>query len=639
MPARLTHVDDTQLDPALLGFSVAIASGGAGEIRLDVQTRSRGARPPELSGFRFSERSLTLVAVRTVNIPIDEFRARVAALLAPGQHRLRAETGTGDDVELWVVVERIAWRGETDTDIRIDCRAQDVAWRAVGATTVTAPGTASVTGNLPAYPRFRIAPSAATPATWRRYAVTDRCGEGLAGYPVKLPVQPTASQTVVLVNGLAVPFLVAGGGLWVRVDVPPGGTTLVDVVTSSAIANGETANKLDLGGMSPASTNTTWYYDQIRAIDAPLAATGTWRLTRTYAHSGERGYRYGGVERDGRVHLALVSRDAPLEGTGVPNLLDDYDSVALVTGVPIQRIDLSWTVRSRAWEKEAFAWSDGYGVAVLRYRRHGDPEWHDVRRMPVVCSWMPGYWVLRWRRYSWWWYYRWRNWLVTEYYYDQFLRQWVYTKVPLPAVVQLSPRGPYVVMYRVFVTHMPESGFDPPFTVVDQEQVEVPVGATLSGRRAVSIALGLEPYWVRDKLLKVYKFSRTDENGNVTSRWQYERHGDSWVELEVAGGATVTLEAGSTPSVSLLFQRTAYVYNGAIRSNRTQQEIVLERVIADGALVLDCDRRVVEVENGELFAGWGVRFSDPVDWIRLEPGANQLSGLAASVTWQERWLL
>lgn len=72
--------------------------------------------------------------------------------------------------------------------------------------------------------------------------------------------------------------------------------------------------------------------------------------------------------------------------------------------------------------------------------------------------------------------------------------------------------------------------------------------------------------------------------------------------------------------MSLLFQRSAYVYNGALRNQRTGQEVTLQRVIADGALVIDCDRRVVAVENGELFAGWGIRFSDPVDWMRIEPG-------------------
>jgi hypothetical protein len=424
----------------------------------------------------------------------------------------------------------------------------------------------------------------------------------------------------------------------VRVDVPPGGTTLVDVVTSAAVQNRETANTLDLGGLWPASSNTVWHYAQIRAMDAPLAGTGTWRLTRTYAHSGERGYRFGGIERNGRVHLALVSRDAPLEGSGVPNLLDDYDSVALVTGVPIAHIYLDWTVRSRAWEREAFAWSDGYGVAVLRYRRHGDPEWHDRRRMPVSCTWTPGYWVVRYRPYWWWWRYHWYWYLTADYYYDYFLREWVWVKTsPYPAIIQLNPYG-YVVMYRVFISYFPQEGFAPPFTVVDTTQVSVPVAASFLGERVVSIAIGLEPYWVRGKLLKVYKFQTYDENGNVKDRWQYERHGDSWVEVELGGWVSVTLDAGSTPQISLVHQRTAYIYDGFVRSQRTGQEITLKRVIADGALILDCDRRVVEVENGELFAAWRINFSDPVDWIRLEPGANAMQGLPATMTWQERWL-
>jgi hypothetical protein len=638
MRFRLVKVDDVELDEATLGFAVEIARGGSGEVRLELATRQRGARPPAVSSMRYAGRSLVLTAYRTAAIAIDEFRTRVATLFAPGQHRLEAETSGRDRVEAMVVVERIAWREQSDLDMRIEAQMQDVAWRSVTTRSTSAPSTANVNGNLPAYPVIRIPTTSAATATWRRYAITDRFGQGLAGYPVKLPVAPPAQDTVVLVNGLAVPFLVASGGLWVRVDVPPGGTTLVDVVTSAAIENRETADTLDLGGLWPASSNTVWHYHQIRAIDAPLAGTGTWRLTRTYAHSGERGYRFGGVERNGRVHLALVSRDAPLEGSGLPNLLDDYDSVALVTGVPIAHISLDWTVRSRAWEKEAYAWSDGYGVAVLRYRRHGDPEWHDRRRMPVSCTWTPGYWVVRYRPYYWWWWNRWYWYLTTDYYYDYLLREWVYVKTtPYPAVIEISPHR-YVVVYRVFVTYFPQEGFAPPFTTVDTMQVSVPVAASFVGERVVSVALALEPYWVREKLLKVYKFHRTDENGNVTERWQYERHGDSWVELELGGWVTVTLDAGSVPQISLVHERTAYVYNGHVRSERTKQEITLARVIADGALVLDCDRRVVEIEDGELFAAWRIAFSDPVDWIRLEPGANALAGLAASVAWQERWL-
>jgi hypothetical protein len=79
---------------------------------------------------------------------------------------------------------------------------------------------------------------------------------------------------------------------------------------------------------------------------------------------------------------------------------------------------------------------------------------------------------------------------------------------------------------------------------------------------------------VREKLLKVYKFQTYDENGNVKDRWQYERHGDSWVELELGGWVIGHARRGEhCPRSRSSIERTAYVYHGFMfaRSERSRR--------------------------------------------------------------------
>lgn len=271
-------------------LKATITPEGIGSLLTQTRLRSLagGGRGPRRLTSLIQERSLTLT-VWAPGVPWGEpFRRLVFATFAPGQ-------GLGDLVaQREDAAELVTIRGEV-VSVTFDPKAAqatvtlvcpDPAW--IGSTPQTVSGTTlsvTVSGNTDAAVSLIIPATTGQAGRRTRFAVVDQGGQGLAAYPVLLPVTGAAW---VIANGLALPFQSTATGTWVVCDVPPHGQTLIDVY-HGGIPAGPLANTLALGIDPDQSTNLRWVPKPYSAL-LPMSQTGTVHRTRTYPHSQQRDY-------------------------------------------------------------------------------------------------------------------------------------------------------------------------------------------------------------------------------------------------------------------------------------------------------------------------------------------------------------
>jgi hypothetical protein len=576
---RVVRFGGHTFDPATDGYQVGLGQGPS--VQVDASVSGRAWTRPRLDALTPQTRTLELVAWKTdPAVTIEEYRRRLSRVFAPetGERLLVVERADGTQVQLLAWCSGIAYRGESEADARVTLETREIAWQAVAESTSSGP-TVTASGNVRARARIVVPGTSGTPCTRRRYAVTDRCGRGVGGYPLLLSDSWSASarRTVVFQNGLLVPFRVAGDKLWTRVDLPPDGTTYVDVYSGSGVDNTVTADALDDGGLDlEASTNTSWHWYAVRAGRNPLAAAGAWRFGRTFAHPQERDYRFG-VLVDSETTARLAAADPVMPESA--HLIDDYDSVVCVTGVEIASVSISVAARARShteisdsreytqeyvgqaefWGAEVrvrrdYEISTGSGSAMLVARKPGAPTWEPVAARPVSKD-----------------------------------QQWSGT---LSASFAL-------------------------------------------GERPVAIALRCQPGVVRRRGGNTSTFTAPDGDARSFTNWL-----TTGVVVELLLPIEVTLASGRTPLVALVDTVPARVRTGTLRNTTTGQWIELEEVYTDAVeLVLDGEARQVSVASGPLYAR-EIRFSDAPRWIELEPGANSVSApWPVAWRWRDRWLV
>lgn len=217
-----------------------------------------------------------------------------------------AYTGTTDEFMLTVnalfsvrageqtlIFQRVA--GDASTEMHIQARVVSFGrvhnnqWRGtfeiadpVGQSTAESTATTSPTindGGLAVTPKIVL--SGGLAATRNRATITDRTGQGIANYPVRIDYTSglDPSNIIVYVSGVKAPFWYdsTSGALWVRVNCGPNESTYVDIYHGAFIANTKTANTLDMAGLAKdISTNSLPGWDDWAISSHPQAAALAW---------------------------------------------------------------------------------------------------------------------------------------------------------------------------------------------------------------------------------------------------------------------------------------------------------------------------------------------------------------------------
>lgn len=359
-----------------------------------VDLRPRRSRHPARDGFRLSERTLSVTVLNRSQSDIARFWRDVFRTFAPlpAQAALTAtHDQTGGTVQLDVDVTNVVRESgpASLSMIRVDCLAADPVWRDTADGTVVATGGTVVnSGDFPALPRVVVTPNL-TGVKRRRITVSDNTGRGLANYFVRAKVDTSglgltaASQFALLYKGRAIPFyagLATGSGGSVggtatnvdfRVDLPPSGSGFVDLYYGTAIANTDTANRLDYAQLYGASNdlgNGTLIWSGLNITTAPAGAAYAWVPAKV-------GQSVSGATS------GLLAEGTALYGSGLlgvrfatradNSLPDDVDGMITVTGADVSSGLALITLERRFY-------SNGYARAFVRYRTANQLLWQDA---------------------------------------------------------------------------------------------------------------------------------------------------------------------------------------------------------------------------------------------------------------------
>lgn len=596
MATRVVSFGAHTFDPVTDGFEVGLGPGP--QVGIEASLTSRAGVRPRLDAIAPATRTLEVHAWKTDPLlSIEEFRRRLGKIFDPerGEQELVAQRVDGAQVRLLAYPVRISLRGEGESDARVTLESRDLAWQAVTESSSSGP-TLTIGGNVAARPRIVIPGSSGAACQRTRVIWTDRTGRGVGGYPVCQPWSHPAQNTVVFQNGLAIPFQVVSGKLWYRVDIPPNGSTVVDIYHGGGVTNTVTADALDDGGLDLAdSDNTTWRWYAIRAGRNPLAAAGAWRFGRTYNHAQQRDYTFGVHEdADDRAALELVDRqvydDPAYSYANEPpggQYPDDFDSLVLVTGVEATSISVPVELRSHWFVLSRSEVLIGIGRLALVYRRPNSPNWEVAATQSIAGE-------IR--------VYKLSNYPDPPYYYLQY---------GMPKVRSLT--------------------------------------WTRSLPGVVSIALQMRPYSPEKILTREYRVAELDDDerlpgtGYISIREEarYTTVGlyrGNWGYAIATLPITVTLDSSRVPVMTTVETVPARVLDGTILAG--DQWIELEQVFVDQVdLTIDCDGRRVAVASGPFYAR-DLRFADGARWIELHPGPNSVSAPWPVVwAWRDRWLV
>lgn len=559
MPQRLLSFDGYDFDrdndpPYLLGLDLDNRAGW----NLDPQTRQRANQSPIREVGFVQPRDYPFVIIRnpdytgTTKTP-SEFRQEMMTLLSPylGERVLIALGESGDTVFIQVdVTELDFWTGDTgkgsieDAELVGVFRATDPIWRTVDTVTSTTNG-----GRFKALPVITIAPTAT--ATKRTYIVSAGAADGVAGYPVKLPFT-AFGNTWIFDRGRSIPFVAAGGGTWVRVNIAKGASIQLDCFTGGA--DNPSADDLDLGGLDPASTNSQWTFNNWLVSEHPNGP-GNFKPMKTGLTF--QGVSYG-ITDDGETTGSLTIAIA-----GGDKYDRMFDSVAMNFGVPASSITLT---------AEANDLVDAR-VFVKKIVRHS------VR--PGATAW---------------------KWDTEE---DG-------TGAPLPLYDDGSTSGDEVANAIAAMAGDFPVAFDSPIS--------------LGG--AIGVIIGIEPIY---SIERTHVETDTDGGTSVAGDGIQRALGS----ITISGDAIIALSGGATVSGGATSDCVAL--NGATLTNGANGDsIIFKQAFFTGSLAIDCYNKTIVASTGRCYAD--IRFTDQDDWLALEPGANSLSGVAATVAYHERYL-
>lgn len=358
-----------------------------------VDLRPRRSRFPALDSTRLSERTLAVTILNRSQSSAAQFWRDVFRTFAPvpATATLTAtHDQTGGTIGLDVTVTNIVRNGDRAfSEMRVDCLAADPIWRDVTAGTVTVTsGTVVNSGDFPALPQIVVTPNTNW-LTRRRITVIDNSGRGLANYFIRAAV-PTngsngisaASQMVVYYKGRSIPFGVgyptgSGGtvggtatALDFRIDVPPNGSSYVDVYYGTVLSNTDTANRFTYGELYSASSdlsNGTIVWHDLFATTAPAGATFTWVPAK--AGQSVQGVT-SGLTAEGTALYSPSIGGVRLQLANNDSLPNDIDSIAVVTGV-------NGGLGAALTSLERRFYTNGGCRAFVRYRTADQLVWTD----------------------------------------------------------------------------------------------------------------------------------------------------------------------------------------------------------------------------------------------------------------------
>lgn len=374
-------------------YDARVEAGAAAPFAAQVDLRPRRSRHPARDGFRLSERTLSVTILNRSQTDIARFWRDVFRTFAPVPSTATL-TATHDQTGGTVMLDVDVTNVQQDTGgrdlsmIHVDCLAADPIWRDTADGTVVATGGTVVnSGDFPALPRVVVTPNL-TGVKRRRITVSDNTGRGLGNYFVRAKVDTSglgltaASQLVMFYKGRAIPFYAGAatgtggtvGGTATnvdfRVDLPPSSSNYVDLYYGTAIANTDTANRLDYGQLYGASNdlgNGTIVWSDLSITTAPAGAAFSWTPAKVgQSVSGAT----TGLTAEGTALYAVGLEGVRFQVAADDSLPDDVDGMVTVVGTDGAFNGLT-TLERRFY-------TNGGCRAFVRGRDAGGLVWRDI---------------------------------------------------------------------------------------------------------------------------------------------------------------------------------------------------------------------------------------------------------------------
>lgn len=344
----------TQIDSQSLNSTEGIVlhierNTSAGDYVATTTKRNRNKLTPVVTNEVFESR------VRTIHISpnpaiidtgdpneIEDFNSTLHNIFMPWQGRrtLYGIDHNGETYTAPIYVKRFGRRGPHEWAAEFEFITG--VWKSETLNTETT-SPITVSGNVFAQPILTI--EGATAISRNRVTITDRTGHGVMGLIIGFAHASPASDTIVYMNGVSIPFAVSDGRIYFRIAAPPSGSTFIDVFYGSAINNTTTANELDTAGITLNAalvSSAAYTTDPSNPFSKALSSALTWVPGIVTRHPRNRAYTFGFDEEN---RIRLVDRSATGEQVNLP---DDADAYILTSPVEIQSISgLSFDVTSQ----------------------------------------------------------------------------------------------------------------------------------------------------------------------------------------------------------------------------------------------------------------------------------------------------
>jgi hypothetical protein len=353
-------------------YRVFTRYGEDGPYTAEPQLRPIIGRTPTRDGIIYAGRSFPFIVDRAGSTADAQWQEDVQEIFTPNKGE-RVLTATANGVTVTLNVDVTELRRTTHSRFEGVFHAADPYWKSTTTSTDSAsPLTQS--GNVDALPVITVTPASATMRRVRA-TITDTSGRGLVNYPYRITFDSTgvsaaaAADYIAFYNGRAIPFYVANLNnaattMDVRLDIPPSGSSFVDIFYGSSVNNTITAQTLDDGGheLTDATyTNTRWvfHHDQFDRISTRPPATGVWRLGKI-----------------GNVIAGTSFGITTLSTTGItfsvkPNssLANDADAIVLTVGAE------AGTTNALDGLTVSTTTAAGSPELLIRYRKAGEGYW------------------------------------------------------------------------------------------------------------------------------------------------------------------------------------------------------------------------------------------------------------------------
>lgn len=354
MAITVTQIDSQSLN-SVEGIRVHIVRNtSAGDFVATTTKRQRSRLTPAITNEVFESRRRIVhispdPAVIDTSDPdnVESLDSTIHEIFMPwkGTRILYGTDHSGNNYTANIRINRFGRRSPHEWEAEFEFI--DGVWKSATLNTETT-SPLTVSGNVFAQPTITLSGGQAITRT--RVTVTDRTGHGIMGYMISVSAPgASASNHLVYMNGIEIPFNLSSGRLFFRVAAPPpngsGSTsTFIDIFYSTAITNTETADQLDAAGitLNAAVASGAFTTDPDNPFSKALASSLTWHPGIVTRHPRNRAYTFG---FDGESQIRLVDRSA----TGTQyNLPDDADAYILSSPVEINSIsDLSFDVTSQ----------------------------------------------------------------------------------------------------------------------------------------------------------------------------------------------------------------------------------------------------------------------------------------------------